>query len=403
MSTSINPKIALKFTNSIKTKNVNHVLQIKIRKGQKVGAYLGHKSEYPIEQEYLLKANHLLKIHPEYKSYIDKNGNEVRIHHAIILEPHEYADLEEHNEVKKFKNMRESIVNAGEEYKKHLDNLIETGKLPTYDIQNFDKRHVDKLINNPDYHKLLSEHALLEPQHIDNIIQSNDNNTLVNLAKQKNLTDTHINHLISKNNHYINNSLLENNNITLPTSFIDKIIEKPIYHTQLSKKSYINDDHISKIIEKSNDYEPLYNLAKRDDLKEHHIDDLLNMRDDSINGHISTNKNLNNRHIERLLKTNSALVGLSTRKDLNNNHITKLLLSSDYHNKDLIVRNIIENHNLTDEHKILAKDVISNFTDTEKKKLDEPKSLSISQQFYNKYNTKLTESVFEKYIFKNLH
>ena len=114
MSTSINPSLALTFTNSDMTDRVRHVLKIKIRKGQKVGGYIGDKSRFSTEMEYLLKANQLLKIHPDpeevsLRGYDGKVKSRIHIHHAIILEPHEYEDLSEHKEVQSHKKLKEVI------------------------------------------------------------------------------------------------------------------------------------------------------------------------------------------------------------------------------------------------------------------------------------------------------
>lgn len=109
MSTSINANSALNFAKDIEGTGIRHVLKIKVRKGQQVGGYLGNKSSYDNENEYLLKANQMLHIHPHYEDFTDAKGKTLRVHNAIILEPHEYNHLSSHDEVKSIHRLNDIL------------------------------------------------------------------------------------------------------------------------------------------------------------------------------------------------------------------------------------------------------------------------------------------------------
>lgn len=102
LSTSAEPDAALSFTKPVKDVDgnpIHHILNITVKKGQKVGAYIGHHSLNPGEKEFLVKANQVMRIHPNPTDYIDKTGRKVRVHNVSILDNDEINNNKEHPEI----------------------------------------------------------------------------------------------------------------------------------------------------------------------------------------------------------------------------------------------------------------------------------------------------------------
>lgn len=96
ISTSADPNVALRFT---KPTDIQHVIKIKIRKGQQVGGYLGDDSEHKSEKEFLIKSNQVLHFKPEPKDYKNSEGKTIRVHEATILNKKELDKESEHPEI----------------------------------------------------------------------------------------------------------------------------------------------------------------------------------------------------------------------------------------------------------------------------------------------------------------
>ena len=71
---------------------VHHILKIKVKKGQQVGAYIANHSNYSAENEFLINKNHTIHITGEYEDhhmpperYIKSNPPRIyRVHHATV-------------------------------------------------------------------------------------------------------------------------------------------------------------------------------------------------------------------------------------------------------------------------------------------------------------------------------
>ena len=387
ISTSFNPSNALSFASPTNNNEV-HVLKIKIRKGQRVGGYLGDRSNIPSEQEYLIKSNQMLHIHPEPDRHEVKRGDgsvgsTVFIHHAIIMDPHEYEHLGEHAEVKKHKEMS-TLINTSDESKKYVDDYMSNrfGQILGDDkhllsTHKLSPTHIDKALENPDLHADISRHQELQPHHIDKLLSSsaeNKDDVFVNLARQKNLTPDHVEHLLKKDDYNVNERLLHNKSIKLEPHHIDNLINgmhDVAYHHDLTP------DHIDHLIKHRAE---LSTLSSRDDLLPHHIDGLIkNTKSyivDSTTLNLSTNPHLTDKHIDKLIDTTSmdsvinsnlarhpnlssdnidklidtkdtkAIRALSFRKDLTTNHISRIIDNSDGYTNPTVLRNLNNNYKI---------------------------------------------------------
>lgn len=71
---------------------VHHILKIKVKKGQQVGAYIANHSNYSAENEFLINKNHTIHITGDYEDhhmpperYIKSNPPRIyRVHHATV-------------------------------------------------------------------------------------------------------------------------------------------------------------------------------------------------------------------------------------------------------------------------------------------------------------------------------
>ena len=97
LSTTSEPDVALRFTKPIN--DINHVLRIKVRKGQNVGGYIANNSEHESEKEFLIKSNQVLHINQTPTDFINNEGKKIRIHDAIILNKKELDKEIEHPEI----------------------------------------------------------------------------------------------------------------------------------------------------------------------------------------------------------------------------------------------------------------------------------------------------------------
>ena len=407
ISASINPSNALGFALPLSTSDDKtlHVLKIKVRKGQKVGGYVGEHSEFAREQEYLVKANQMLHIHPEpdvidLKGYDGKTSQRVHIHHAIIMDPHEYEHLVEHAEVKKHKEMSDALNGrgSGEDYgKKYVNDYMDKSFGKSLDddkvfiaTRKLSHTHIDKALENPDLHDDISRYQELQPHHIDKLLDgvnhnindesssARDFNILSNVSRQKNLTSSHIDRLLKPNNFNINHNLIQNTNIKLEPHHIDKLIYNQF--NDVSKRSELAPHHIDRLIDNAGDNKyKLRNIAKRGDLTSGHIDKLISRNDGDVNLSLSSNDNLNSNHISnliesssysnvklnlarqpnltaghinRLIESNNNTVdrALSFRKDLSSGHIDKILSNGHgygNHDTNMILRNINNNYKMS--------------------------------------------------------
>lgn len=362
ISASINPSNALGFAlpkNSNPDKTL-HVLKIKVRKGQKVGGYVGEHSEFAREQEYLVKANQMLHIHPEHdvmdlKGYDGKTSQRVHIHHAIIMDPHEYEHLGEHAEVQKHKAMSAALNARGdwENSKDFVNKLVDRymdnsfGKSLDDDkafiaVRKLSHTHIDKALGNPDLHDDISRYQELQPHHIDKLMDSvnhnindesssaRDFNILSNLSLQKNLTSSHIDRLLKTNNFNINHNLIQNGNIKLEPHHIDKLIDNQF--NDVSKRSELAPHHIDRLIDNAGDNKyKLRNIAKRGDLTSGHIDKLISRNDGDVNLSLSSNDHLNSNHISNLIESSSysnVNLNLARQPNLTAGHINRLIDSN---------------------------------------------------------------------------
>lgn len=364
LSTSINPRTALNFSET--SNGAIHLLKIKLRKGQRVGSYIGEKSTHSTENEYLIKANNMLHITPEYDIHIGKNGEPIKIHHAIVLEPHEYEHLIDNKEVQSKKDLDAKLSIHKDEINRKIDKDIENNRVDDNYLQQhmLEPQHIDKIIDNTKLHNSLAQYQILEPHHIDKMIEDKVINP-EHLASQTKLSDRHISYLLSLNNKRINSALLSNNNIELPNKKIDDIIDTQTYHT-LSNNANLSSNHIHKIIDRQDNNVSV--VASRGDLDKTHIDKLINLQDSDINTIISNNNNLTSEHIDKILDSRPlssyTLRYLSQRPNLNDNHVSKILSSNlaDKH----ILYNILDNYNINNDHKKIIKNNES-FSDDEKK------------------------------------
>lgn len=107
-STSTNPGIASKFARD--AMDGRRVLHIHIKEGQHVGAFIAPYSTHTQESEFLLKPNHLLKIHANPTTYADSDsGNKIHVFHAHILEPHEIEHIKDNPEVESYHQMTKTM------------------------------------------------------------------------------------------------------------------------------------------------------------------------------------------------------------------------------------------------------------------------------------------------------
>lgn len=196
MSASISPKTALDFAEY----GTRHILKIHVKKHQNIGAYIGDKSQYPDQHEFIIKPNQLLYISPNYTEHKYNTRENVRIHDAHILEPHEYEHLLDNPEVQKHIEMSKYLPPSNSINHKFInDNINGTkeNKLLIACKQNLLPKHVESLLSNndPDITKALinNPYHVLTKKHIDKL-SDNYHNEL------KNYPD------------YIQNSLHENYN-----------------------------------------------------------------------------------------------------------------------------------------------------------------------------------------------
>ena len=402
ISSSINPSNALSFALPTDKKEV-HVLKIKIRKGQRVGGYLGDRSNIPGEQEYLIKSNQMLHIHPEPDRH-EVKGNDgaviktVFIHHAIVMDPHEYEHLGEHAEVKKHKEMSSTLVNtAVDESKKHVDEYMNNNFGKNFELDKqflhenkLSSTHIDKALEHPELHSTISDSQELEPHHIDKLINSKSGAIIANLTKQKNLTPDHVDYFLKKNNYHVTKGLLDNKNITLEPHHIDHLISGLIH--EVGHRDELTPDHIAHLIKHRAELET---VSKRSDLLPHHIDALIknskgDMYEDSIKLNLSANPNLTHDHIDKLIEHNSrygeingnlarrdnlstgnidrlldsknekADRALSFRKDLTPDHVNRLVdnsINSDNYHSPMILRNMNNNYKIGHD---MVKKVLAN-------------------------------------------
>lgn len=449
MSASINANSALNFAKDIEGTGIRHVLKIKVRKGQQVGGYIGEKSAYTTENEYLLKGNQMLHIHPEFDEMLDEDGKTIRVHHAIIMHPHEYEHLTEHEEVKSHAELKDKLKAARSELESNYDKDIKDGRMDSININMlnpiFNKRHIDALIDNPSVHHELLRTQTLSKEHIDKIIKSGHEGSDDLIASQKNLDSSHVEHLIKKNNdEKVYKNLLGNRHINLDKSFIDELVKNPTYHRDLAKSTHIKEEHIDKLIEYGDNVTHSH-LAQRSDLNENHINEIADKGDTNTNTVLCRQKKLTTNNITNILKTplySSGYRVLSTHKNLNSEHITHILKNSsdDSDDSDSNLMSIMSNHTLTPEHKQIINDsssfskkskdmanglippppqssehishrfdtYTSPSTQTPKKSISQQfadKYTSISQHFKNKYSLKegfINNSFFEKMLLENL-
>ena len=402
MSASMSPTVGLGFSSPVRTRlkdgseeDVHHIIKINIRKGQKVGGYLGDKSQFSHEKEYLIKSNQVLHINPEYEEIILRgyDGNvkrRVHIHHAVILEPHELSDIKYHPEVESHIRMKESIdkhINK-EEQRSVIEDYIRNrmGK-DRYDDKEFvetnklEPHHIDKIISRDYLHEELSDKQELSHRHIEYMMNHNPTlNTMIGLSNQKNLSESHVDKLLKEGDFDINYGLLKNPHKVLKHHHIDKLINEPVWGNMISRLPDLSSHHIDTLLDRGN-MRDLENLSSRNDLSSHHIDRLSKIKNSKVLSNLSNNSNLNSRQIDNILAHNSEDSGynlasrenlephhidklldfksskidniLSYRKDLNDNHISKILNNGDKRYNFLksdVLRNINNNYKLNDSH-----------------------------------------------------
>lgn len=334
----------------------------------------------------------MLHIHPEPDVHeVKGNDGSVRktiyIHHAIVMDPHEYEHLGEHEEVKKHKEMSSTLVNtaSGEStgdadyyMDNHFGKNIELDKQFLHENK-LSSTHIDKALEHPQLHSTISKTQELEPHHIDKLINSKSGAVIDNLTKQKNLTPDHIDHLLKKNNYHITNNLLRNKNIKLEPHHIDHLINGVIH--EVGHRDELMPHHIDHLIKHRVELET---LSKRSDLLPHHIDGLIknsegDMYEDSIKLNLSANPKLTHDHIDKLIEPNNRYGdingnlarhdnlssgnidrlldsknehsdrALSFRKDLTPDHVNRLIdnsINSDNYHSPMILRNMNNNYKI---------------------------------------------------------
>ena len=371
ISASIDHEQALKFSVPTPDENIKHVLKIKIRKGQQVGSFIGGKSAFKREQEYLLKSNQVLHIHPDHEDLIDRQGVKVRVHHAIILNPDELNHS--HHEVESYRNMMKQFSTQRLANDKFNDDYIKN-KLGAahYSDDMFveDSRltqdHLDELSKPENHHihnKLLAHHTL-SSDNISNIMNNSKSVDLSTVATyQKNLTKEHIDTILNHNSNLYNNSLLQNPYNVLHGEHIDKLIQNEDYHPLISTLHKLEPRHIDKLMESKHFQADFINrnLSQRDDLSERQINKLSESKDDSVNAELAKNNNLTHRNITSIIKNtdyghSDTMECLSKRKDLNEKHI-KSIIGVDHTQANNLVVNLSHNYDLKPYmHQILSND-----------------------------------------------
>jgi hypothetical protein len=379
ISASINPSNALGFAlpnaSSTNPDKTLHVLKIKVRKGQKVGGYVGEHSEFAREQEYLVKANQMLHIHPEHdvidlKGHDGKVSQRVHIHHAIVMDPHEYEHLGEHEEVKKHNDMSLALSNLSSDedtgkrvVNEYMDNKF--GKDLDDDrafvsTRRLTPTHIDKALENPELQVDISRNQELLPHHIDKLLDgvnhnindesssARDFNILSNLSRQKDLTSSHIDRLLKTDNFNINHNLIQNSNIKLEPHHIDKLIGNQF--NDVSNRPELEAHHIDRLISNVGDNKyKLRNIAKRGDLSSGHIDKLISHGDYEANLSLSSNDNLSSHHISNIIGASnfgSINLNLARRPDLKTEHIDKFIDSKN----SMVDRALSYRNDLGSEH-----------------------------------------------------
>ena len=345
-----------------------------MRKGQQVGGYLGNKSSYDNENEYLLKANQMLHIHPHYEDFTDAKGKTLRVHNAIILEPHEYNHLSSHDEVKSIHRLNDILHEAKKSMDKKIDDDISQGKVDSNYINNnnyiFNNHHIDKLIKNPDLHDDLAYRHTLDKTHIDTMLAAGKVNPEY-IVRQRNLTKEHIDKIMDMKNPILNSLLIRNKHIKLDKSIVDNFCKNKLYHRALSESNHITKEHIDHIIDANkDDYYNIYeNLSKRSDLSEKNINDIADKQEKHFNENLIKNKDLSETNISKILDWGvDNYYMLSTQKNLNQAHISDILLKS-RNSSNYSLSNIMQNHQLNDNNKNIVRNG-SNFDDESKKLVD---------------------------------
>lgn len=112
-SSSLNILEARKFAD-IGKDGFSHILRIKVSPEHKVGGYIAGISKFPQEEEYLFKANQLLKIQPPkiYEDQENKFGRKFKIYDAHFMSYDEYKDhlhTNNHPEVQSYRFFNQKI------------------------------------------------------------------------------------------------------------------------------------------------------------------------------------------------------------------------------------------------------------------------------------------------------
>jgi hypothetical protein len=356
-----------------------------------IESYLSNDLLTPNQIDSVLKNKKTAHLVAHSDSASDKQFNKAfnaNPDYAAAVAPHRLYDSQID---KTLPNMSEDSIRNANLNSEHIDRVLDNKKqhlgLDTQ-LSKLNPDQLDRLINNPDTHNMLSRYssANLQPHHIDTLMHGMMDNygRIQNLISQHKLHSRHISNIIRNasthipfllihgktpveshhidailNNDDVNTNprILHNlvNNTALEPHHIDKIIDAmgSTLPTSIVDQKNLTAQHIHKII----DAGLPYRITGREDLTKEHIDKLLKIKDDDISKHLAHNPAIKDQdHIHKIIDNlgrfdSASFRAISQNPNLNQSHVDKLvdkITDPEYsHSPNL---NFLNNPLLTREH-----------------------------------------------------